>query len=287
MSADGTVLGSGRAGGSNWEGVGLEGAVAAVAYAVELALGDSGCRREEITASAFALAGVDWPSDDRLFDARVAAIGLGGPPSSPTTPSRRCAPASTAPSDACRRRARGRCSRPQRGGGDRAHDGRGLRRAGRRGDIVERSIWACARMREASGPDTALAGTLCEALGVRDLDDLFESITRRGLVPGADLAPLVLEVAASGDEVAHGLLVEQGRSLADEVMGVARRLRMLDTSFELVIAGSVHLAGCAPLDGAFTARVAEDAPRARIVPLRERAVIGAGRLAIDLLQGRP
>ena len=140
-------------------------------------------------------------------------------------------------------------------------------------------------MREASGPDTALAGTLCEALGVRDLDDLFESITRRGLVPGADLAPLVLEVAASGDEVAHGLLVEQGRSLADEVLGVARRLRMLDTSFELVIAGSVHLAGCAPLDGAFAARVAEDAPRARIVPLRERAVIGAGRLALDLLRG--
>ena len=84
----------------------------------------------------------------------------------------------------------------------------------------------------------------------------------------------------------HGLLAEQGRSLADEVLGVARRLRMLDTSFELVIAGSVHLAGSLPLDGAFAARVAEDAPRARIVPLRERAVIGAGRLALDLLQGR-
>ena len=42
-----------------------------------------------------------------------------------------------------------------------------------------------------------------------------------------------------------GLLEEQGRSLADEVLGVARRLRMLDTAFELVIAGSVHLAGSA------------------------------------------
>ena len=84
-------------------------------------------------------------------------------------------------------------------------------------------------------------------------------------MPDAALARLVLEVAAGGDAVAIALLEEQGRSLADEVLGVARRLRMLDTPFELVIAGSVHLAGSASLDDAFAARVAEDAPRARIV----------------------
>jgi hypothetical protein len=91
-------------------------------------------------------------------------------------------------------------------------------------------------------------------------------------------------VAAGGDDVAIRLLEEQGRSLADEVLGVARRLHMLETPFELVIAGSVHLAGSPPLDHAFTARIAEDAPLATIVPLRERAVIGAARIALDLLE---
>ena len=62
---------------------------------------------------------------------------------------------------------------------------------------------------------------------------------------------------------------------------------MLDGPFELVVAGSVHLAGSASLDDAFAARVAEVAPGARIVPLREPAVVGAARLALDLLEETP
>ena len=62
---------------------------------------------------------------------------------------------------------------------------------------------------------------------------------------------------------------------------------MLDTAFELVIAGSVHLAGSAPLDRAFAARVAQGAPRAQIVPLRERPVVGAARLALEQIGETP
>jgi hypothetical protein len=62
---------------------------------------------------------------------------------------------------------------------------------------------------------------------------------------------------------------------------------MLDGSFELVVAGSVHQAKSASLDDAFAARIAEVAPEAQIVPLRERAVIGAARLALDLLEEMP
>jgi hypothetical protein len=48
-----------------------------------------------------------------------------------------------------------------------------------------------------------------------------------------------------------------------------------------VIAGSVHLAGSPSLDSAFAARVGELAPRATIIPLRERPVVGAARLALE------
>jgi N-acetylglucosamine kinase-like BadF-type ATPase len=285
MGADGRVLGSGRAGGSNWEGVGLEGAVAAIELAVDAALAEAGCARADAAASAFALAGVDWPADHVLLDAALAALGLGGP-RLVTNDSFAALRAGINGSFGCVSSAgTGAVAAGRNQGGQTVRTmAVGFGELGGAGDIVERAIWACARMREASGPETALAGALCSALGVRDLDDLFESISRRGLVPRAELAPLVLAVAAGGDTVAEHLLEEQGRSLADEVLGVARRLQMLDTAFELVIAGSVHLARSAAIDGAFGARIAEHAPGATILALAERPVVGAGKLALELAE---
>jgi N-acetylglucosamine kinase-like BadF-type ATPase len=288
LSTAGHVLGSGRAGCSNWESVRLEGAVAAVASAVDAALAEAGCPRGRVAASAFALAGVDWPVDHEMFDAPLAGLGLGGPRLL-TNDSFAALRAGISGRAGCVSSAgTGAVAAGRNEAGESARTmALGFGELGGASDIIERAIWACARMREASGPDTGLASALCGALGVRDLDDLFEAMTRRGLVPGAELAPLVLEVAASGDEVAHRLLEEQGRSLADEVLGVARRLRMLDTAFELVIAGSVHAAGSPALDNGFAVRIAGHAPRAQIVPLRERAVIGAARLAFELVDGAP
>jgi N-acetylglucosamine kinase-like BadF-type ATPase len=284
MGVDGRVLGSGRSSGSNWENVGLDGAVEAIARAVDAALAEAGHKRAETAVSVFALAGVDWPADHRRFTHALGPLGLGGMHfvtndafaalRAGTRGQAGCVSSAGTGAVAAGRNEAGLTARTM---------AEGFGELGGAGDIVERAIWACARMREASGPGTALADALCGALAVRDLDSLFEGIKRDGLAVGAELAPLVLEVAARGDEVAHRLLEEQGRSLADEVLGVARRLTMLATPFELVIAGSIHLAGSAPLDAAFTARVAEDAPRAQIVPLRERSVIGAGRLALERL----
>jgi N-acetylglucosamine kinase-like BadF-type ATPase len=288
MGVDGLVLGSGRSSGSNWESVGLDGAVNAVTRALDAALEEAGRTRSETAASVFALAGVDWPGDHRRFTQALGLLGLGGMQfvtndafaalRAGTSGQAGCVSSAGTGAVAAGRNEAGLTARTM---------AEGFGELGGAGDIVERAIWACARMREASGPGTALADALCAALAVRDLDDLFEGIKRDGLAVGADLAPLVLDVAARGDEVAYELLEEQGRSLADEVLGVARRLDMLDTPFELVIAGSVHLAGSAPLDSAFTARVAEDAPRAQIIPLRERPVIGAARLALERLAEVP
>jgi N-acetylglucosamine kinase-like BadF-type ATPase len=284
MSADGGVLGSGRASGSNWESVGFDGAVTAITRAVDAALEEADRTRDESAVSVFALAGVDWPGDYRRFTHALGLLGLGGP-QFVTNDAFAALRAGTSGQAGCVSSAgTGAVAAGRNEAGETARTmAEGFGELGGAGDIVERAIWACARMREASGPGTALADALCTALAVGDLDSLFEGIKRNGLTVGAELAPLVLDVAARGDGVANRLLEEQGRSLADEVLGVARRLDMLDTAFELVIAGSVHLAGSAPLDDAFTARVAEGAPRAQILPLRERPVVGAGRLALERL----
>jgi N-acetylglucosamine kinase-like BadF-type ATPase len=78
MSADGEVLGSGRAGCSNWENAGLEGAVDAIAAAVAGALEDAGRARADVVATVFALAGVDWPADHVRLTAALEILGLGG-----------------------------------------------------------------------------------------------------------------------------------------------------------------------------------------------------------------
>jgi N-acetylglucosamine kinase-like BadF-type ATPase len=285
LSRDGRVLGSGRSGASNWESAGLDGAVGAVAVAVDRALAEAGRAHHEVAASAFALAGVDWPSDHVRLDEALGVLGLGGRRVVTNDAFAALRAGASGPVGCVSSAGTGAVAAGRNGAGETARTmAEGFGELGGAGDIVERAIWACARMRECSGPETTLASAFCRALGVSDLDHLFESIKRRGLVPGAELARLVLEHAAAGDAVAFGLLEEQGRSLADEVLGVARRLRMLDGPFELVIAGSVHLAGSPALDDAFVRRVAEGARQAQIVPLRERAVIGAGRLALDLLE---
>jgi N-acetylglucosamine kinase-like BadF-type ATPase len=288
MDVDGRALGNGRASGSNWENAGLDGAMNAITRAVDAALEEAGRARAGVAVSVFALAGVDWPGDERRFARELGGLGLGGS-QVVTNDSFAALRAGTSGQAGCVSSAgTGAVAAGRNEAGETARTmAEGFGELGGAGDIVERAIWACARMREASGPGTALAGVLCSALAVPDLDSLFEGIKRDGLTVGAELAPLVLEVAANGDDVANRLLEEQGRSLADEVLGVARRLGMLETAFELVIAGSVHLAGSAPLDDAFNARVAEGAPRAQILPLRERAVIGAGRLALERLAEAP
>ena len=238
----------------------------------------------EIAASAFALAGVDWPDDHARLDGALAVCGWAAADSSPTTPSPRCAPAS-GQAGCVSSAGTGAVAAGRNAAGETARTmALGFGELGGAGDIVQRAIWACARMREASGPETALAPALCGALGVRDLDDLFESITRRGLVPAPSWRRSCSSVAAGGDEVARALLAEQGRSLADEVLGVARRLRDARRAVRARDRRERASRGV----GVARRRVRGAGGRrragARIVPLRERAVVGAGRLALDLLE---
>src|SRR5437763_3922739 len=80
--ADGTgrVCGGGESGDStNWEDVGIEAAGAAAKACVRGALQDAGVQPEDVSASVFSLAGVDFPLDVDLLGGIPLAIGLSGP----------------------------------------------------------------------------------------------------------------------------------------------------------------------------------------------------------------
>ncbi len=57
----GKVKAVGRSGTGNWEGVGLEGAFAALQQGVGESLDQAGASPGQVAAAAYGLAGLDWP----------------------------------------------------------------------------------------------------------------------------------------------------------------------------------------------------------------------------------
>jgi N-acetylglucosamine kinase-like BadF-type ATPase len=80
MLADetGAVLGAGQSGPGNWEGVGLDGAYQALQQATGQALADAGAAPIDVTAAAYGLGGLDWPSDEERLRPVVGRLGMGG-----------------------------------------------------------------------------------------------------------------------------------------------------------------------------------------------------------------
>jgi N-acetylglucosamine kinase-like BadF-type ATPase len=282
--SSGAVRGFGSSGRGNWEYDGLEPAVAALGSAVEGALAAAGLRPGQISSAVFALAGFDWPIDAAKLEPVVAGFGLGGVSTivNDAFAAMRAgcraehgavSIAGTGSVTAARNRA-GKTFRTmaigygERGGGS---------------DLVKEGLDAIARTRHGQAPPTLLEERFLGELGFDTTDELFEAITRHGLAPSSELAPLVLRAAADGDPAAIAIAHEMGDSLAAAVVGVARILEMQDDVFEVVCAGGVHRAGSAALDTAFRTTLEASCPTAEPVALAAPPAIGAALLALEQL----
>jgi len=73
---NGTLIGAGTAGPSNWETVGLRGAADSIGDAIERAMVGADLPRSELEAAVFGLAGVDWPSDVPRLEGAFEALRL-------------------------------------------------------------------------------------------------------------------------------------------------------------------------------------------------------------------
>ena len=279
----GRVLGAARAGPGSWELVGSEAALAAVDEALRAALHAAGAPADRLQAAVFALAGVDWPSDEALLAPRLAPLAPArfavvndafAAMRAGTQAAHGCVSLAGTGSLAAGRNRAGESFRTL---------GNHLGEGGGAAGLLAGALDALAAERNGSGPPTRLTPLLLGALGEASADALFERLMRRGGEVPREHAPLVLAAAADGDAAAVGIVEREGRREAEAVCGVARRLGMQDEAFELVRAGSIALAGSPALDDAFRRVVEEQAPRARLVPLRVPPAAGAALLALDLL----
>jgi N-acetylglucosamine kinase-like BadF-type ATPase len=282
----GRVRGVGRAGCSNWESVGLDGAQAAFEQAVGEAVAEAGIERQEIAAGGYGLAGLDWPSDEGRLAPVIAALGLSGPyvmVNDAFLPLRAgtadgvglAAIAGSGATVAGRNRA-GQTARSF-GAGYPFTDWGGA------GDIVREAVHAIAGAYKGLAPETALAGRMLAATGCADVAELLEKVMRWQVKLGGGFAPQVFHAAHEGDAVAQSIVRRAGETIGANAIAVARRLEMLDTAFDLVTAGGVFSSRSDLLRDSLLETVHAQAPRVRLVHWQAPPVVGALLMALDLL----
>jgi N-acetylglucosamine kinase-like BadF-type ATPase len=108
-------------------------------------------------------------------------------------------------------------------------------------DVARQALRAALRMEEGWGPDTTLRGTLVEAVGACDANQLmhrfYEPDWPRDRI--ARLAPLVDAAAAAGDSVAQEILQYAALQLATLASSVRARLWDRDAAVEVAYSGGV------------------------------------------------
>ncbi len=284
VDARGELLAFASAGPSNWESVGRRAMAEAVATAVRAALDMAAVAPDDVAASAFAMAGFDWPSDRERIDPALVALGLSGP--------RLLVNDAFAALRAGIRHRHGCVSIAGTGGSNAGRNRRGdmfRTFAGSIGEpagassILHEALEAIARAHFAQRGATELAPRFLAATGAATVDELFEGLARGGVRAGPELAPLVLDAASGGDDAAQEIARHVGARHGEAVIGVARRLGMLDDTFEIVRAGGVHSARNPQLDAAFLSVIESAAPLAEVLVLDVPAVLGSALLALELL----
>lgn len=284
VDADGNVLGAGSSSGSNWEVVGLEGACAAVRAAVDGALDAATVGMDAIDAAALALAGCDWPSDhDRLVGA-LAPLGLRGAVSivNDTVGALRAGTDDSFGIASVAGTGGSTTGRNREGATFRTLAitwGEGSGAAG----IVRAALHEMARAHHAQIPATSLTDAWCAERGYADAPALFEALSRgEWSIASPAMCPLVMRCARDGDKAAARVVRDAGAQHGADVVGVARRLGMLDEQFDVVASGGVHRAGEPIFRDAFEHTISERVPRARFVTLATKPVVGAALLALEL-----
>lgn len=283
----GAVLGEGHAGCGNWESAGVDGMTAAVRDAVEAALRQAGAALDDVAAAHFALAGVDWPSDDARVRAPLAAIGLTCPIGVSNDSLAAMRAGAAEPWGLVSAVGTGSVSAGRNRAGETARSmAIGWGEPNGASSVASRALHAVAAAHTGNGAPTALTDAVCSHAGFDGPAELFEAISRRGHWVGAEICPLVFAIANGGDPVARQIIGMLARQHAAVTAAIGRRLRMHLYPHEVVLAGRVHRSDDALWRTTFQSSVREGLPLARFVLLSEPPVTGAVSLALDALAGR-
>jgi N-acetylglucosamine kinase-like BadF-type ATPase len=153
-------------------------------------------------------------------------------------------------------------------------------------DIGMAAVGAAMRAQDGRGPGTLLAAEISRHFGLGRPSTVVFAI-HTGRIDHwrlLELPPVVFAAADTGDPVAVAIVERQ----ADELVGMAtaalRRLHLTRSVVEVVLGGGVLTAGYQPLLDRVAAGVLAVAPQARLVPLRSAPVAGAALMGLSELR---
>jgi N-acetylglucosamine kinase-like BadF-type ATPase len=284
---DGTVVGSGRSlGTADIHATTPELALDAVERAVAAALEAASVvhvrgRAGEIEASAFSIAGADWPEDIEMLASLLAerwpapvvvndAIGA----------LRAVIPTGPGVVVVC---GTGTATGARGPDGQTWHTSFWQEPQGAR-ELGEKTIRAIARADLGIDPPTALTALVLTTLDVPDVGTVLHRRTRRGPARWAEpaiLAPLLLDAAEEGDPTAAAIVTSHGAALGTYALAAARRVDAAEGPLGVALTGGVFRhPGRLLRDSTFGA-VRAGAPLAHEVVPSLEPVAGALLLAYD------
>ena len=150
-------------------------------------------------------------------------------------------------------------------------------------DLGFAAIWWAIRDEDGRGPQTMLREAVPAHFGVPRVSDVsigihYGKISKSKLL---GLAPMLLRVAARGDEVARSVVIRLADEIVTMVVAIIRRLELADRAVPVVLGGGLLTARDPLLTGSIAAELASRAPAASMHIVDIPAVAGAALLGLD------
>jgi N-acetylglucosamine kinase-like BadF-type ATPase len=280
----GQVVGFGKAGPGNPQGIGYEAMFETLSQAVDEALAQAHLTLTDIHGAGFSIAGYDWPSDKPPMLAALNRLNLVCPFHfvNDTIPgivagTKEGWGVSVVSGTGCNCR-----------GWDREHKREGrvtgyslwMGEAAGAGELVARAMqivsysW-CKRL-----PPTALTDAFIKHAGAKNIEDLLEGYTAGRYAVGADAASIVFDVAERGDTPAIDVIRWAGEELGEMANAVIRQLEFETLNFEVVMIGGMFAAGGLLIES-MRAKIHSLAPGAKLVRLHVPPVIGSVMIGME------
>lgn len=290
---EGCVLGSGRAGNADIY-VNAQ-AIEEVAAAITAALDSAGAKPADLAAAALSLVGADWPEDFDLWRGALGRLGLGH-----LEPGRALivndaigaltagAPDGPAMVVVC---GTGTATGARGPTGREWHSSFWQRTQGGK-EIGERALDAVYLAELGIGPPTIMTDAMLTHFDVSSVENVLHGFTKRvdhWRRRAADLAPLILDAAAAGDETARSIVLGQAEALAGYAIAGARLVGLDRQPARLVLAGGVfrHPSRLMPDHLVACIRAALPMVGIEVVTEAPEPVVGATLLALGALGLRP
>ena len=279
----GRAVGFGQAGPGNYQVVGYAGMAAALRIATDQALVMAQVEHGQLAGAGLGIGGYDWPSQrpgmlQTIQEAGVqapleivndAVLGL-------------LAGAAEGWGVALVAGTSNNCRGRDQHGREGRVTGEGVRfgEYGGATELVMRAVHAVTAAWSRRGPTTRLADAFISAVGAQSLDDLLEGLALERYRLDADAAPLIFQVAESGDAVAQQVIAWSAHELGDLAVGVIRQLDFERLNFDVVLLGSMYNGGALLLEP-LRATIHAVAPGARLTRLDVPPVVGGVLLGMQ------